>query len=156
MSDKEYRLNVGLMIVNQEGKVWLGKRNDVKISTKCYQMPQGGIDEGETPIQAAYRELFEETGLTKEQVELIKESDYWYQYDIPKEVGFFERFKGQRQKWFLFSFKGEDKDFNLEVHPEEIEFSSFYWEDIETIPSLVVEFKKEVYEKVVAEFKEYI
>ena len=150
----EYRLNVGLMIVNEQGLVWMGKRANV--TEKAYQMPQGGIDEGETPKEAAYRELFEETGLTQNHVELIKESDYWYQYDIPKNIGFFPRFKGQRQKWFLFRFKGKDADFNLEAHPEEIEFSSFAWTDMSKIADMVISFKQDVYQKVVNEFKPYI
>lgn len=152
----EYRLNVGLMIVNEQGLVWMGKRKNVAGTEHAYQMPQGGIDEGENPKEAAYRELFEETGLTQDHVELIKESDCWYQYDIPKNMGFFPRFKGQRQKWFLFRFKGKDADFNLEVHPEEIEFSGFIWTDISKIADMVISFKQDVYQKVVNEFRPYI
>ena len=101
----EYRLNVGLMIVNEQGLVWMGERKNVAGTEHAYQMPQGGIDDGETPKEAAYRELFEETGLTQNHVELIKESDCWYQYDIPKIWFFFRALKGNVKNGFCFALK---------------------------------------------------
>lgn len=155
--EKKYRENVGLMIVNDKGFVWMGERfNSVHLKYK-YQMPQGGIDAGEHPLEAAYRELFEETGLNKNVVELIKESDFWYQYDFVEPIKYQkEIYIGQKQKWFLFRFHGVEQDFNLNSYPEEIEFSTFSWVSVDEVANLVVPFKKEVYQKVVAEFKPFI
>lgn len=154
---KKYRLNVGLMLVNKEGLVWIGERaNSEKFGYK-FQMPQGGIDKGETPIQAAYRELFEEVGVSADKVDLIKESDHWYQYDFFEPLKYpDDTYHGQKQKWFLFRFKGSDKDFDFETHPEEIEFSSFSWMDIDNIIDKVVPFKRDVYQNVIKEFKPFI
>ena len=106
--EKKYRENVGLMIVNTQGKVWIGERiNSEKFGYK-YQMPQGGIDKGETILEAAYRELWEETGLLPEKVEFLAESKNWYQYDFFEPLEYKEGlFYGQRQKWVLFRFKGD-------------------------------------------------
>lgn len=155
--EKKYRENVGLMIVNSQGLVWVGERvNSEKFGFK-YQMPQGGIDKGETVIEAAYRELWEETGLLPEKVEFVAESKNWYQYDFFEPLAYKEGlFHGQKQKWVLFKFKGEDKDFNLKIHPEEIEFSTFFWSPIEDVAQMVVPFKRAVYEAVIGEFSSLI
>lgn len=154
-----FRPNVGLMIVNSKGQVWLGKRYSLKGKQKNYseQMPQGGIDKGEEPIQAAYRELAEETGLTKENVRLLKISQDWYSYTFPKPKYWGdEMFNGQRQKWFLFLHTGKETDFNLEAHPEEIEFSSYQWCPVNEVAERVIPFKRSVYERVIQEFQPII
>lgn len=154
--EKKYRLNVGLMIVNQEGKVWMGERVNAEKFGFKYQMPQGGIDRKETPLEAAFRELYEETGLKKEHVDLLKESKDWHQYDFFSPIIYPEGvFHGQKQKWFLFRFKGNDSDFNLKIHPQEIEFSSYFWCEPDKMISLVVPFKRVVYQKVIKEFLPY-
>lgn len=154
---QSYRPNVGMMIINSEKKVWMGKRADGEKYLYNQQMPQGGIDLGETPDQAVYRELKEETGLTPDKVKLITISKHWYKYDLP--VGHKKRktgLKGQRQKWFLFLFLGTDNDFKLNAFQEEIEFSSFKWMNLEDITQAVVPFKRGVYKQVIREFKPVI
>ncbi len=154
-----YRPNVGIMIINANKKVWLGLRSDAHLYTDCAtQMPQGGIDKGETPEQAAWREMYEEVGLTPKTAKLIAETPEWLYYDFPDYV--MKRmptnpFTGQRQKWFLFMLTGTDKDFNLHVYKHD-EFSSFEWMDLEQIPDNVVAFKQEVYRQVCAHFKPII
>ncbi|MGN1063459.1 MAG: RNA pyrophosphohydrolase [Alphaproteobacteria bacterium] len=155
--ERKYRPNVGLMIINRHKKVWVGLRSDAdKLhGSPPLQMPQGGIDTGETPEAAAWRELYEETGLTRKTAQIIAESDHWYYYDFPHEIQNTlpsRKFIGQRQKWFLFLLTGTDDDVNLTVYPNEIEFSSFSWKDIDEVPKLVVYFKQAVYEKVIREF----
>ena len=151
--EKKYRENVGLMIVNDQGLVWIGERvNSEKFGYK-YQMPQGGIDKGETILEAAYRELWEETGILPEKVEFLAESKEWYQYDFFEPLEYKDGlYHGQKQKWVLFRFKGIDADFNLTVHPEEIEFSSFFWSPVNDIVQMVVPFKRDVYSAVIEEF----
>ncbi len=155
--EKKYRPNVGLMIVNQSGLVWIGERvNAEKLGYK-FQMPQGGIDKGETIKEAAFRELWEETGIQASQVDLIKVSDVWHQYDFFEPLQYQDGlYHGQKQKWVLFRFKGNDSDFNLRINPDEIEFSRFFWSPIDEIVDMVVPFKKEVYKAVVKEFKPLI
>lgn len=149
-----YRPNVGIMILNKAGEVWLGKRADGARFPYNKQMPQGGIDIGETPQEAVYRELWEETGLTKESVILIAESRKWYTYDFPhpKQYGSV-CYIGQRQKWFLFLYDGDGQDFNFQVHPEEIEFESYGWYSLKEALSVVVPFKRSVYRAVFKEFQ---
>lgn len=152
----KYRPNVGLMIINKKGEVWLGKRaKTAPFPTNCVeQMPQGGIDTGETPLDAAYRELKEETGLKKDQIILLKISSKWYSYTFPKPILWGNRFFiGQRQKWFLFLHTGSDSNFNLTAYPEEIEFVSFSWVNAKEVPARVIPFKRAVYKKVIEEFR---
>lgn len=156
---KQYRPNVGLMIINKKGQVWVGARADKNelhsISGKYYyeQMPQGGIDIDETPLEAAYRELKEETGLTKDKVQLLCQSKEWYAYQFPKPVMFSQRkYIGQCQKWFLFLYEGMGEDFNLRTHPEEIEFISYQWYEPDVMMKKVVPFKRDVYACVIKEF----
>ena len=157
MKTNKYRPNVGLMIINPEGKVWLGKRTNSEKFKYKKQMPQGGIDNGENITEAAYRELWEETGLSKEKVKLIHTSKHWYSYRFFKPIPFGKiQYIGQSQKWFLFLHEGTDSDFNLQVHPEEIEFSSFDWYNIDDIVKHIVPFKRDVYRKVIREFKPII
>lgn len=152
-----YRPNVGVMIINKAGDVWIGKRKDGSRYRYNQQMPQGGIDVGETPHEAVYRELWEETGLTGGSVILLGETKNWYTYDFPhpKKYGSIS-YIGQRQKWFLFLYDGDGTDFNLEVHPEEIEFESFSWYPIKKALSVVVPFKRSVCRAVIKEFRPQI
>lgn len=150
-----YRPNVGIMIVNKEHKIWVGKRSDAGVDHFAYawQMPQGGIDAGETPEQAAWREMAEETGLTPEHATKLGESHDWLFYDFPPEImdNVPKGFKGQQQKWFLFLLNGDDSCFDLNTY-KHIEFTEFKWLSPSEVPNIVVPFKKETYEKAIAEF----
>ena len=148
-SDLPYRPCVGIMLFNRDGKVFVGKRIDQTV--EGWQMPQGGIDEGETPRQAVLRELLEEVGTDK--AEIIAERDGWVNYDLPPHlvgVAFHGRFRGQTQKWFALRFTGRDADINLAAH--EPEFSAFQWVTLDDLPSLIVPFKRDTYRTVIAEF----
>jgi putative (di)nucleoside polyphosphate hydrolase len=149
-SDLPYRPCVGIMLFNQDGKVFVGKRIDQTV--EGWQMPQGGIDKGETPRQAALRELMEETGTSK--AEVIGEMDDWVTYDLPPHligVAFHGKYKGQRQKWFALRFTGNDADINLTAH--EPEFSAYQWVSLEALPGLIVPFKRDTYRQVVEAFR---
>lgn len=149
-ADLPYRPNVGLMLLNRRtGQVFVACRLD---TPGAWQMPQGGIDEGETPREAALRELEEEIGTAK--AEIIAESAQWLTYDLPADlVGkvWKGRYRGQKQKWFLLRFLGKDKDIDIQTkHPE---FSCWKWVDIEELPKLIVPFKRPIYEALVEEFR---
>jgi putative (di)nucleoside polyphosphate hydrolase len=138
------------MLFNRDGKVFVGKRIDQTV--EGWQMPQGGIDKGETPRQAALRELLEEVGTDK--AEVITEMDDWVTYDLPEHlvgVAFKGKYKGQRQKWFALRFTGQDSDIDLTAH--EPEFSAFQWVSLEALPELIVPFKRQTYKAVIAAFK---
>jgi len=138
------------MLFNQDGKVFVGKRIDQTV--EGWQMPQGGIDKGETPQQAALRELQEEVGTDK--AEIIAEMDDWVTYDLPAHLvglAFKGKYKGQRQKWFALRFTGQDSDIDLTAH--EPEFSAFQWVSLEALPALIVPFKRETYKTVIAAFQ---
>lgn len=148
-SDLPYRPCVGIMLFNRDGKVFVGKRIDQTV--EGWQMPQGGIDEGETPRQAVLRELLEEVGTDK--AEILAEKDGWVNYDLPPHlvgVAFHGRFRGQTQKWFALRFTGSDADINLMAH--EPEFSAFQWVTLADLPGLIVPFKRDTYRAVIAEF----
>ncbi len=156
-NEHAYRPNVGIMIINKKGEIWLGKRADGARFKYNEQMPQGGIDKGETPETAVYRELWEETGLSKDKVTLLKQTENWYAYQFPRAIRFGnDRFIGQRQKWFLFLYEGDGSDFNLEVHPEEIEFIDYKWYAADKVINAVIPFKRDVYTHVIDEFRETI
>jgi putative (di)nucleoside polyphosphate hydrolase len=149
-----YRPNVGLAVFSRRGHVWLGRRAGVRKddAKHAWQMPQGGIDRGETPAQAALRELGEETGLAARHVELLEEVEPWLFYDFPpalkaKLVG---PYYGQRQKWFAYRFIGSDTDFRLDDHTPE--FDAWRWADLAETPNLVIPFKAPVYEEVATRF----
>lgn len=144
-----YRDAVGIMIINPKKKLFLAYRAWTQTSKYHWQMPQGGIDAGETPEQAAWREMYEETGIKQANCQLIAQSQNWYTYDIPKKTK--RKIDGERQKWFLFLFKGTNKDVNLKVQKKP-EFIRFRWADPMKAPHLIIPFKKEVYEQVLAEF----
>ena len=138
-----YRSNVGIMMVNDKGFVFVGQRLDN--NQNAWQMPQGGIDAGEEPEIAAYRELLEETGVKKQDVQFVASSSRWLSYDLPEDlipILWNGEFRGQKQKWFLFKFLGEDGDINIATeHPE---FSKWKWISKENLLKEVVPFKKSV------------
>ena len=144
-----YRPGVGIMLVNQRGRVFVAQRIDNP--GPAWQMPQGGIDAGEEPQQAAWRELREEVGTDR--ARYIGESRDWFSYDLPVELVpqiWKGRFRGQRQKWFAFRFLGTDRDINIATeHPE---FSSWRWAELEELPGLIVPFKRRLYHDLIAEF----
>lgn len=148
-----YRAGVGIMLLNDKNQVFVGKRIDT--ASEAWQMPQGGIDDGEEPFAAAMREMLEEAGTNK--AELIAESRDWYYYDLPEHLLgklWDGRFIGQRQKWFCLRFTGSDADINIATeHPE---FCEWMWARAENLPSLIVPFKRNLYQAIVDEFKYYI
>ena len=148
-----YRAGVGIMLINNESQVFVGKRIDTK--SEAWQMPQGGIDEGEEPLAAALREMGEETGTNK--AELIGESADWYAYDLPDKLIptiWGGKFRGQRQKWFALRFTGVNSDINIKTpHPE---FCEWQWVKPAELPNLIVPFKRELYQAVVNEFADYL
>jgi len=141
------------MLLNPEGKVFVGKRIDS--TSEAWQMPQGGIDEGEEPFASAMREMMEEVGTNK--AELIAQSKGWHDYDLPDHLVpklWGGKFRGQRQKWFCLRFTGNDSDINIATaHPE---FSHWQWVDIKKLPEMIVPFKRKLYQEIVAEFSSAI
>lgn len=149
-SDLPYRPCVGIMLFNARGQVFVGKRLDQTV--EAWQMPQGGIDKGEEPRQAALRELEEEIGTAK--ADIVAEMDEWLTYDLPEHligVAFHGKYKGQRQKWFALRFTGTDADIRLDKHHPE--FSAFKWIAIDEVEAVAAPFKRETYRAVVAAFK---
>jgi putative (di)nucleoside polyphosphate hydrolase len=153
--DLPYRPCAGVMLLNCDGLAFVGQRLDTTM--EAWQMPQGGIDEGEDARTAAIRELGEEIGVATEHVEPIAEAPGEFLYDLPDDlVGkvWKGRYRGQRQKWFLYRFTGEDTDINLATeHPE---FSTWRWLDPHVLPQLIVPFKRRLYEDVIAAFAPYL
>ena len=148
-----YRNGVGIVVLNNENKVFVAKRIDNP--KNFWQMPQGGVDEGEDLLNAAYRELKEETSIFN--VKLIKEIEDWTQYDLPsKLIGIIwkGRYKGQKQKWFIFKFLGKDTEINIKT--KNPEFLDWKWIEVGKITEIVVDFKKEVYQKVEKEIKKLL
>ncbi|MEZ6024283.1 MAG: RNA pyrophosphohydrolase [Hyphomonadaceae bacterium] len=152
----KYRPNVGLALFQRDGLVFLGKRYRQE-GPYQWQMPQGGMDPGETALEAAYREMEEEIGVRAQHVDLLEETADWLYYEFPtnvrakmKQRG---RYLGQRQKWFAFRFKGRDADIRLDAHSPE--FEDWRWSALETAPGLVIPFKRETYEEVVRRFTKY-
>ncbi len=148
-----YRPNVGVILVNREGRVFVAARIDNPAD--AWQMPQGGIDKGEDPAVAALRELEEEIGTGK--AEIVAESDGWYQYDLPPElIGkmWGGKYRGQKQKWYVLRFLGTDADINLDTrHPE---FRAWKWVSFEQVPDLIVPFKRDLYQELVEAFGDVV
>ncbi len=146
-----YRPCVGIMLINAHGQVFTAARIDQKI--EAWQMPQGGIDAGEDPLPAAYRELEEEISVTPDKTALLGESRAWLTYDLPEDLiglAWKGRYRGQIQKWFAFRFLGQDSDINIATpHPE---FSEWRWADMASLPELIVPFKRALYAQLVDEF----
>ncbi len=146
---RPYRPGVGIVLFNSVGQAFFGRRSDT--TEAAWQFPQGGIDEGETPLDAALREMKEEIGT--DQAEMLAESADWLAYDLPSDladIAWRGRFRGQRQKWFAFRFLGRDGDIDIATdHPE---FSEWRWRNLADAPAGIVAFKRPLYERVVAEF----
>ncbi|MDX1581786.1 MAG: RNA pyrophosphohydrolase [Alphaproteobacteria bacterium] len=145
-----YRPCVGMMILNRRGQVLVGARIDNP--DDAWQMPQGGIDDGEDPKIAAIRELEEEIGTTK--VDVVAETSDWLHYDLPPDLQgkmWGGKYRGQKQKWFVMRFNGMDEDINIET--EDPEFRDWKWVEIEQLPDLIVPFKRQLYERLVARFR---
>jgi putative (di)nucleoside polyphosphate hydrolase len=157
-----YRDCVGVAVFNAQGKVFIGRRrpeddpDDSSEFGSPWQMPQGGIDKGENPIDTARRELFEETSIRS--VRLLAEAPEWIYYDLPDEalgIALKGRYRGQRQRWFAFAFTGDEGEIDVRnpgggKHPAE--FDRWRWEEFEKLPKLVVPFKHDAYRKVVGAF----
>lgn len=158
--DLPYRPCVGLMLLNRQGRAFIGRRNEGPEhidEVHVWQMPQGGIDPGEDPWPAALRELYEETNVRS--VEKLGESKDWYAYDIPRKIvgqAWKGKYRGQTQKWYALRFTGKESEIDV-LHPaggHEPEFAEWRWERMERLPELIIPFKRPVYERVIAEFRE--
>jgi putative (di)nucleoside polyphosphate hydrolase len=148
-----YRQGAGVMLVNREGKVFVAQRLDSTL--EAWQMPQGGLDAGEAPEAGALRELEEETGIPPEKVEVVARLEHTLFYDLPEDlVGklWKGRWRGQEQHWFLIRFLGEDED--VDIATADPEFRAWRWADPDELPSLIVPFKKKLYEDVLAAFRD--
>lgn len=152
MDKKNYRKGVGIIVVNNKGQFFLGKR----IGAEAWQFPQGGIDEGESPKDALYRELHEETGLLREKVKILAISGKWLVYHIPH---VFQRsnkkYDGAMQKWYLLELTGTNDDIDLNA-VNHAEFDAWKWADKKTAIKNVIRFKKAVYESILSEFDDVL
>jgi putative (di)nucleoside polyphosphate hydrolase len=147
---RPYRRGVGIVLFNDEGEVFVAQRIDNP--GPAWQMPQGGIDRDENPIDAAWRELHEETGISS--AKLLEESRDWLRYDLPAELAdrlWKGRYRGQEQMWYAFRFTGEESEIKIDgPHPE---FSAWKWAPFAEVPKLIVPFKRPLYERVFEEFR---
>lgn len=155
MTDLPYRPAAGIMLINSDGKVFVGQRLDS--TAEAWQMPQGGVDPGEDVEEAAYRELEEETGIPRRLVEIVARAPEDMDYDLPPDlVGklWKGRYRGQRQAWFLMRFLGTDEDVAIETaHPE---FRAWKWAEPSELPDMIVPFKRALYENVLRAFAHLI
>lgn len=154
-ADLPYRPCVGVVLINAQGLVFVGQRIDGP-DLAAWQMPQGGIDAGEKPKDAALRELWEETGITADLVEKLAKTEDWVTYDLPDELlckVWGGKYRGQKQKWFLFRFLGQDSD--VKIATEHPEFRAWAWKPWQEVRDGIVPFKRAVYDQVFAEFRDY-
>ena len=144
------RIGVGAIVLNNENKIFVGKRKDNPIDK--WQMPQGGVNKNESFLNAMKRELNEETSIKK--IKIVKELEGWFEYELPEYllgIIWKGKFRGQKQKWFIVKFLGEENEINLKTkHPEFIEWK---WIDMNDLPNVIVDFKKQVYENILIELK---
>jgi putative (di)nucleoside polyphosphate hydrolase len=160
--DLPYRPCVGVMLLNREGRVFVGRRTggpEHVDATHNWQMPQGGLDKDEDPYEGAVRELYEETNVRS--ISKLAESRDWYAYDLPSSVAkeaWKGKYRGQKQKWFALRFTGNDKEIDV-LHPgggkHKPEFVEWRWEKMERLTTLIIPFKRKVYEEVVKEFSRF-
>ncbi len=160
--DLPYRPCVGIMVLNDRGLAWAGRRivqpdtDELSGATQLWQMPQGGVDRGEDPREAAYRELYEETGIKS--VSFLAETPEWITYDLPEHligVALKGKYRGQKQKWFALRFEGQDTEIAINPPPggHEAEFDMWEWKPMTDLPKLIVPFKRKVYDSVVDAFR---
>ena len=155
LSEYTYRPAVGVMLINEARKVWVGQRLDS--SLEAWQMPQGGLDPGETPREGALRELQEETGIDPSLVEIVSETKEELTYDLPDDlIGkiWKEKWRGQRQTWFLARFLGTDADVHIDT--PDPEFRAWKWAEPDDLPALIVPFKRDLYRRVLEEFRDWL
>lgn len=154
MDEKFYRPGVGMMLINAQGLVFVAQRLDQ--TAEAWQMPQGGIDEDEDPRDALWRELEEEIGTR--QAEILGESKDWHYYDLPEHLHkklWGGKYKGQRQKWFALRFTGRDSDIDITAH-DKPEFKEWKWVTPKELPDIIVPFKRDLYEKLIREFQDFL
>jgi putative (di)nucleoside polyphosphate hydrolase len=155
-----YRPCVGIVLLNREGLIWIGRRFDELVlqeTLKRWQMPQGGIDDDEDPRDAAFRELYEETGIRS--ADIIAETDDWIHYDLPLEAvgkALKGKFRGQRQKWFAMRFTGDEQEINLRPDGHNPEFDAWRWASSSEVLDAIVDFKRSAYVTVLAEFVRFL
>lgn len=155
LADLPYRPCVGLMVLNADGHIFAGQRIDSSLD--AWQMPQGGIDSGESPLDAAIRELGEETGIKPHRVEVLRESAHWRDYDLPPHLVhklWKGRYRGQTQRWFAMRFLGEDAEIDIAAHEQE--FSRWSWMSPDELILRIVPFKRDTYGAVFAEFQDLL
>tara|TARA_B100001564_G_scaffold292990_1_gene257402 strand:- start:601 stop:1068 length:468 start_codon:yes stop_codon:yes gene_type:complete len=147
------RIGVGAIVLNKENKVLVGKRKDNPIDK--WQMPQGGVNKNESFLTAMKRELLEETSIKN--IEILKELENWFEYELPEHllgIIWKGKFRGQKQKWFIVRFTGQDNEINLDT--KNPEFIDWKWIKIDDLPIVIVDFKREVYKKILIELKNFI
>ena len=153
VNHKPYRPCVGLLVINVEGLIFAGKRMDS--NSKAWQLPQGGIEKGESILDAGLREMKEEIGTNN--VTFIGEMEEWLKYDLPKNLIYRlwdGRYRGQTQKWLAYKFLGEDKEIN--INTKNPEFSDWKWINANELPELAIPFKREIYKKVLKTYSKYL
>ncbi len=155
-----YRPCVGIVLLNGEGKIWIGRRCEALISQewqKRWQMPQGGIDDGEDPREAAARELFEETGVSS--AAIVAELKGWIEYELPPDVvgkAMKGKYRGQRQKWFAMRFTGDEREIDLSPEGHKPEFDAWRWAGAAEVLDEIVDFKHAAYDAILAEFAPFL
>ena len=155
MTDKKLplRIGVGVIVLNDENKIFVGKRKDNPIDK--WQMPQGGVNKNESFLEAMKRELNEETSIKN--IKILKELDGWFEYELPKNllgIIWKGKFRGQKQKWFIVKFTGKESEINLKTKYQE--FIEWKWLEIKDLPKVIVDFKKNIYEKLLVELNKFI